>query len=275
MVALALALVLQLPPMKAEMKGVWCTEDGVALVINSTHSVQMVITERHLYAGHIGKVPDGTYSGEWTASRSQTLLDESARGSTLEIEADYGSDRASTIPWYEFSRAIPSLPTPNASSSERRKGRIQLQEGRKDGFGKLLTLDVKVMTSDNQPFLAAPIYPLMPIEQLTMAGNYSGGHMQLSLKDRGGRSSYLTGTLIYDGKSYLVRGTRVEARAGLSIVDASTGKTVTKGVAEWAPTPGRVKLMHKGDSNINDRLLVAIARNLPLEETEDSAMMRQ
>lgn len=243
--ALALTVAAQASPMPAHWNGVWATQQGQVVVINSTSSLQLMLGERHLAAYGIKQVPDGTYLGTWQGNRRMELKDRRVVRDTLSLESAYGPYPSGAF-----------LPIPQKPATAADYGDVRIAEGKVDSYGRMLNLAVLLRDANGAKKIDAAVFPVATLEGLSVAGSFADSTLALDLRDGGGRSSALDGTLAYGGVTYPLKGLRVEARARFSLTHPNTGRDGGWGYVEWAPSPRRVAQMRNRDSNVTDQIVI-------------------
>jgi hypothetical protein len=247
--ALLLLLAHRQAAMPADYKGVWANATGQTLIINSTHSVQGMLGERHLAGHYIYQVPDGSYLGSWRASRTVRRGD---RYLPLEWASFYGNSVPSN-----FEYPLPDLPSVPAESGE-----IRLQEKFRSNAGKLVSLRIRLRTADDQTKFDDEFYRVMNSDSISFNGEFNDSSISVAIEDLGERSAILRGEITFEGAKYILQGVRVEARGSFEMIDTSNGVVRGLGYIEWTPTLKRVREIQDHKTLRTDQLTVGLMTDL-------------
>lgn len=244
--AIVTLLSYQAQTMPPEWNGVWATNQGQYVVINSTTSLQFMLGERHGSAVGVVPVPDGSCYGQWRGNRRMLLLpfnDPNKR----HYEAAYGPLPKS-----------PSLPFPQPAQTSADSGDVRISLGRADNAGRTQFLNFLLRDANGSKKLEGQLFPVTTLEGLSVHGSYADSTLAIDLKDQGGRSAGLSGTLSHLNVNYPLSGMRVEARGSFQLTHPNTGRPAGWGYVEWTPSPRRIGQMRSRDSNVTDQLTVFV-----------------
>lgn len=230
-----------------ETKGVWATREGQAVVVNSTHSIQATLGDKHLIGVQIHVDFGRNYLGVWGMTHAMDLLKDRRPylGAALLPDEAYGKLEDEDRP----------LPVPQIPDKESDYGDLTIEAGPKDAHDITQTLKLTLTNSEGATILNEKLTRVAELESISFDGSWKSDKFSAKLVDDGQRHTKISGEFEWAGKKALLRGTRAEARGSFKAFDTGN-REIGQGWIEWAPSPECVGKLKEKKTDKTDRLLI-------------------
>jgi len=243
MLSLLSAVLICLGPKSPVYNQVWIGPNDEILTISEVGEGQMMLGERHIFVPTLTEVPNGDLVGYWTGARRLFVTGADYRRGTKTLDPETEADR----------------------------GEIRITQGPQDAYGRISSIAVNIYDGNGSSKVSGSFFKCTDLENLGVIGSFTSEHLKFEIaeekKPERGTSGFgqdtvaqpvFTGTVSYNGDSYLIKGRRARARGAFEVVDLKYGNIKGEGYFEWYPTPSRARKLMDRDAKETDRIIVFV-----------------